>query len=127
MLLKKNVFFSVPQKDENILMKNPQNKNDNSPESVSVISSNSSSMKQLKLGTLFRTVSVPDEQVPGLNHLVNRPQSWDPKPRSKRPTKGIYFQVIVIYLYINESRLTINLSLQYCNLRSIMCDLGRGG
>lgn len=43
-----------------------------------------------KLAPLFRTVSVPDEQVPGLNHLVNRPQSWIPQPRSKRPIRGIF-------------------------------------
>lgn len=42
----------------------------------------------VKFAPLFRTVSVPDEQVPGLNHLVNRPQSWTLQPRSKRPTRG---------------------------------------
>jgi len=77
---------------ENVVKKNynPIHTNDESSEHISVKSSNSS-MKQLKLEPLFRTVSVPDEQVPGLNHLVNRPQSWVPQPRSKRPTKGIYF------------------------------------
>lgn len=40
----------------------------------------------VKPAPLFRMVSVPDEQVPGLNHLVNRP--WPLKPRSKRPVRG---------------------------------------
>lgn len=35
-------------------------------------------------------VSIPDEQVPGLQHLVSRPQSWVPQPRSKRPCRGIF-------------------------------------
>lgn len=48
-----------------------------------------SSSNSIKLAPLFRMVSVPDKQVPGLNHLVSRPQSWDPRPRSKRPTRGI--------------------------------------
>lgn len=76
--------------DENIVIKNfnQVHTNDESSENISVKSSNSS-MKQLKLEPLFRTVSVPDEQVPGLNHLVNRPQSWVPQPRSKRLTRGI--------------------------------------
>ncbi|XP_060870701.1 PMS1 protein homolog 1-like isoform X3 [Metopolophium dirhodum] len=86
------IFHSqtVPHKDENIIMKNynPVHINDESSENISVNSSNSS-MKQLKLKQLFRTVSVPDEQVPGLNHLVNRPQSWVPQPRSKRTTRDI--------------------------------------
>ncbi|XP_050546179.1 PMS1 protein homolog 1-like isoform X2 [Daktulosphaira vitifoliae] len=36
---------------------------------------------------LFRTVAVSDEQVPGLTHLVSRPQSWVHQPRSKRPVR----------------------------------------
>lgn len=82
----------MPQEDENIIMKNynPVHINDESSDNISVNSSNSS-MKQLKIEQLFRTVSIPDEQVPGLNHLVNRPQSWVPQPRSKRPTRGILF------------------------------------
>ncbi|KAL5234739.1 hypothetical protein ACI65C_002149 [Semiaphis heraclei] len=81
---------TATQIDENIVMKNynPVHTNDESSENISVKSSNSS-MKQLKLEPLFRTVSVPDEQVPGLNHLVNRPQSWVPQPRSKRLTRDI--------------------------------------
>ncbi|XP_050420572.1 PMS1 protein homolog 1-like [Adelges cooleyi] len=39
----------------------------------------------IKIAPLFRMVAVPDEQVPGLDHLVSRPQSWVPQPRSKRP------------------------------------------
>lgn len=81
---------TVPQKDENIVEKNDNsvNINDETSENISVNSSNSST-KQLKIENLFRTVSIPDEQVPGLNHLVNRPQSWVPQPRSKRPIKAI--------------------------------------
>lgn len=92
MLIKKYKCFSVPQKDENIVEKNDNsiNINDETSENISVTSSNSST-KQLKIENLFRTVSIPDEQVPGLNHLVNRPQSWVPQPRSKRPIKGILF------------------------------------
>lgn len=75
---------------------NPVHINDESSENISVNSSNSS-MKQLKLEQLFCTVSVPDEQVPGLNHLVNRPQSWVPQPRSKRPTRGILFISISVF------------------------------
>jgi len=44
----------------------------------------------IKLAPLFRTVSVPDEQIPNLNHLVNRPHSWVPEPRSKVPKRGIF-------------------------------------
>lgn len=51
-----------------------------------------------KLAPLFRTVSVPDEQVPGLNHLVNRPQSWVPQPRSKRPTRGVFISNLILCL-----------------------------
>ncbi|VVC37340.1 DNA mismatch repair protein, C-terminal,DNA mismatch repair, conserved site,High mobility group box [Cinara cedri] len=47
-----------------------------------------------KLAPLFRMVSIPDEQVPGLNHLVNRPQSWMPQPRSKRPIRDISEEVL---------------------------------
>lgn len=92
MFIKKYKFFSVPQTDENIVEKNDNSIhiNDETSENISVTSSNSST-KQLKIENLFRTVSIPDEQVPGLNHLVNRPQSWVPQPRSKRPIKGILF------------------------------------
>jgi len=75
---------------------NPVHMNDETSESISVTSSNSST-KQLKIEHLFRTVSIPDEQVPGLNHLVNRPQSWVPQPRSKRPTRGILFIFKSVY------------------------------
>jgi len=98
LLLEKYKHFSAPQIDEKIIMKNynPEHTNDESSENMSIKSSNSS-MKQLKLEPLFRTVSVPDEQVPGLNHLVNRPQSWVPQPRSKRPTRGILFTLNSLY------------------------------
>ncbi|XP_025201620.1 PMS1 protein homolog 1-like isoform X1 [Melanaphis sacchari] len=76
---------TVSQKDENIIVKNT---NDETSESISVVTSNNS-IKQLKIEHLFRTVSIPDEQVPGLNHLVNRPQSWVPQPRSKRPIRDV--------------------------------------
>lgn len=60
--------------------------------SISATQSNSN----IKLAPLFRTVSIPDEQVPGLKHLVNRPQSWVPQPRSKRPTRGIFIPILVL-------------------------------
>lgn len=50
----------------------------------------STTTSNVKLAPLFRMVSVSDEQVPGLKHLVNRPQSWVPQPRSKRPIPGIF-------------------------------------
>jgi hypothetical protein len=53
----------------------------------------------VKLAPLFRTVSVPDEQVPGLNHLVNRPQSWTLQPRSKRPLRGTIISLVYV-LYV---------------------------
>ncbi|XP_026817988.1 PMS1 protein homolog 1-like [Rhopalosiphum maidis] len=78
---------AVSQEDENIVVKNynPVHMNDETSENIS----SSSSTKQLKIEHLFRTVSIPDEQVPGLNHLVNRPQSWVPQPRSKRPMRDV--------------------------------------
>jgi len=60
-----------------------------------------SSNNSVKFAPLFRMVSVPDEQVPGLNHLVNRPQSWVPQPRSKRPTRGIF--IVLFHLLIMSS------------------------
>lgn len=60
----------------------------------------STSNSNIKIAPLFRMVSIPDEQVPGLNHLVNRPQSWVPQPRSKRPTRGIslnHFNILIKY------------------------------
>jgi len=89
---------------------NPVHINDESSENISVNSSNSS-MKQSKLEPLFRTVSVPDEQVPGLNHLVNRPQSWEPQPRSKRPIKGILLITISMFCM---SGLVLRI---YCNYK----------
>lgn len=99
-------------------MKNhkPVHTNDESSENISINSSNNS-MKQLKLEQLFRTVSVPDEQVPGLNHLVNRPQSWEPQPRSKRPKRGILFisnlfcmSRLELRIYFNY-KISINISI----------------
>lgn len=66
---------------------------DKTTKNISITQSNNN----VKLAPLFRTVSVPDEQVPGFNHLVNRPQSWIPQPRSKRPTRGI-----LILFYVNK-------------------------
>lgn len=76
-------MFLEPQRDElnaEEIKSLPVNTN----KSISDTQLNSST----KLAPLFRVVSVPDEQVPGLNHLVNRPQSWTHKPRSKRPIRG---------------------------------------
>lgn len=58
------------------------------------------SANSTKLAPLFRMVSVSDEQVPGLNHLVNRPQSWIPQPRSKRPVKGILLLYKIKQFYV---------------------------
>lgn len=78
--------FLEPQKDELIKIPSPLHVDDEKISNTSVASSNNS----MKLAPLFRMVSIPDEQVPGLNHLVNRPQSWVPQPRSKRPIRGIF-------------------------------------
>lgn len=54
------------------------------------------STRSIKIAPLFRMVSVPDEQVPGLKHLVNRPQSWVPQPRSKTLARSIFISLVKI-------------------------------
>jgi len=79
------VFVLGTCKNSEIKTIHPVNMDDKIAVHTSVTSSNNC----VKLAPLFRMVSVPDEQVPGLNHLVNRPQSWEVQPRSKRPIRGI--------------------------------------
>lgn len=84
---KKYDHFSESQKDELVNIESNlsiQIKDKTTEDNIPDSKLNSST----KLAPLFRTVSVPDEQVPGLNHLVNRPYSWIPQPRSKKPIRG---------------------------------------
>lgn len=99
-LVIKKYYFSESQNDEQVKVGDDSLVYIEDKSTKSILSSLSNS--SVKHAPLFCVHSVPDEQIPGLNHLVNRPQSWIPQLRSKRLTQGIHI-FLFHYLIVNTN------------------------